>query len=223
MTALLSLLQLCDSLFPLGGYAHSDGLEAATATGSVANADDLRSWMEASLEGTLGRAEGPAVVLAWSALRDRRLQALWALDAEVYALRPSSTARQASRAMGTRLLKTWCQIHPAHDVLTLDQLAATSLTLPVAFGAICSSAHVSERDTLQAYFYTRLAAVASCAMRLMPIGQHEAHTLLTSLLSRVPAAVDAILQCGESPSAFIPALDIAAMRQQYVHSRLFRS
>src|SRR6185503_8361644 len=29
---LLALLHLCDSLFPLGGFAHSDGLEAATTS-----------------------------------------------------------------------------------------------------------------------------------------------------------------------------------------------
>jgi urease accessory protein len=223
MSALLSLLHLCDSLFPLGSYAHSDGLETATATGRVANADDLRSWMEASLEETLGRAVGPAVVLAWRAFSDRRLQVLSALDADVYALRPSSTARQASRAMGTRLLKTWQQVHPAHEVQALGQLAAMPLTLPVAFGVVCASAHVTERDALEAFLYTRLAAAASSAMRLMSIGQHEAHTLLASLLTRVPSAAGTILQRGEPPAAFVPALDIAAMRQQYVHSRLFRS
>jgi len=223
MSALLSLLHLCDSLFPLGGYAHSEGLEAATAAGRVADAGDLRSWMEANLDETLGRAEGPAVVLAWRAFRDRRVQALSALDADLYALRPSSTARQASRAMGTRLLKTWQQVHPAHEVQALGHVAAASLTLPVAFGVICASAHVTERDTLEAFLYTRLAAATSSAMRLMSIGQHEAHTVLASLLTRVPSTAETILQRGESPAAFVPALDIAAMRQQYVHSRLFRS
>jgi urease accessory protein len=223
VTVLLSLLHLCDSLFPLGGYAHSDGLEAATASGSVITADDLRSWMEATLEGTLGQAEGPAVALAWCAFTDRRLSALSALNEEVYALRPSSTARQASRAMGTRLLKTWLQVYPPHEEQPVRQLAGMSLTLPVAFGAICANANTTERDAVEAFLYTRLAATASCAMRLMAIGQHEAHMLLASLLARVPGATDGILQRRAAPSAFIPVLDIAAMRQQYVHSRLFRS
>ena len=70
------------------------------------------------------------------------------------------------------------------------------------------------------------SAVASSAMRLMSIGQREAHALLAATLARVPAAVDAIeagLVRGDSLGAFAPAVDLAAMGQQYVRSRLFLS
>jgi urease accessory protein len=218
---LLALLHLCDSLFPLGGFAHSDGLEAATTAGAIATGDDLRWWMDACLVESLGRSEGPAVSLAWQAFIDRRIDALWSLDADVHALRPSSTARQASRAMGTRLVKTWGQIRRIPDLG--GALGNRMLTLPVAFGVVCASADIGQRATLEAFFYTRLAATISCAMRLMPIGQHEAHVLLADALARVPTLVDGVLARGEQPASFLPALDLAAMNQQYVHSRLFRS
>src|SRR5262249_60943738 len=32
---LVALLHICDSLFPIGGFGYSDGLEAATAAGAV--------------------------------------------------------------------------------------------------------------------------------------------------------------------------------------------
>ena len=60
-------------------------------------------------------------------------------------------------------------------------------------------------------------------MRLMPIGQTDAHLLLSRTLERVPAAVDRLVSCGSDPESFTPAMDIAAMTQQYLHSRLFRS
>jgi urease accessory protein UreF len=63
-------------------------------------------------------------------------------------------------------------------------------------------------------------------MRLMPLGQHDAHRLLAGQLARVSAAVDRIeedMRKGHRPSAFMPAFDIATMAQQYVRSRLFRS
>ena len=218
---LLALLHLCDSLFPLGGFAHSDGLEAATASGTIATADDLRSWMDACLVDNLGRSEGPAVSLAWEAFLDRRVDALRSLDAEVHALRCSSAARQASRAMGTRLVKTWRRIRPTSGLG--EALGDAMLTLPVAFGVVCASADIDERATVEAFFYTRLAATISCAMRLMSIGQHEAHLLLADVLARVPAIVDGVLTRGDRPAVFFPAIDLAAMNQQYVPSRLFRS
>ena len=66
-------------------------------------------------------------------------------------------------------------------------------------------------------------ATVSAAMRLMSIGQTAAHALLARSLDRVPAVVDDIARRDARIESFTPALDIAAMTQQYVHSRLFRS
>lgn len=225
---MLRLLHLCDSLFPIGSFAHSDGLEAAAVNGEVTGAATLGSWMEATLTDTLGRYEGVMVALAGR----RYLAGDWAgldqLDQEGHALRPSSTARQASCAMGKRLLKSWQALHPSPE---LDRLIAgpgalRRGTLPVGFGVACAAAGIAEREAVAGYFYTRLAATISAAMRLIAIGQGEAHALLTQCLARVPAVVDMVgrrADAGESPSTFAPALDLALMGQQYCRSRLFRS
>jgi urease accessory protein UreF len=171
---LLTLLHLCDSLFPTGAFAHSDGLEAATSAGSVVTAADLAEWMTVCLDETLGHLEGPAVLLAWEAFTRRH----W--DGQV-------------------------------------------ATLPVAFGIVCACAGIARRAAAEGFMYTRLAATASGAMRLMSIGQHEAHALLSATLARVPRVVDDLIARRAPPAAFTPALDIALMEQQYVGSRLFLS
>src|SRR5262245_61799935 len=104
---LVVLLHLCDSLFPIGSFAHSDGLEAATSRGDIQTPHDLRAWMEVTLTETLRRIEGPTVARAWHAVKHEQFAALTALDDEVYALRPTSAGRESTRAMGSRLLKTW--------------------------------------------------------------------------------------------------------------------
>ena len=61
-------------------------------------------------------------------------------------------------------------------------------------------------------------------MRLMPIGQTEAHALLADALdARAGGRRRACWHAAREPESFAPALDLAAMTQQYVHSRLFRS
>jgi len=218
----LALLHLCDSLFPIGAFAHSDGLESATADGRIASAADLREWIAVCLDESIGRLEGPAVWRAWRATQDDDAAALAALDEELTAMRPSSAARQSSRAMGRRLLTTWRAMH-AGDSRTVERSLATGATLPVAFAVACASIPVERRAAVEAFAYTRLAATVSAAMRLLPIGQIEAHALLARALDRVPPVVDAIASRGGDLESFAPALDIAAMSQQYVHSRLFRS
>jgi len=223
--SLVTLLHLCDSLFPVGGFAHSDGLEAATSKGDIADASGLQVWMDAMLDGVLAWCDGPAVLEAWEAFEAFDVSRLRTLDEDLHALKPSSTARQASRGMGTRLMRTWQEIRPSPRLtrFAVDFSGTPQLTYPVAFGAVAASADVAGRDAVTGYIYTRLAATISAAMRLAPIGQTEGHALLSQTLLRVPAVVNGI--CGRrlTPRAFAPAFDIAVISQQYVHSRLFRS
>jgi urease accessory protein len=142
-------------------------------------------------------------------------------------MRPALATRQASRAMGARLLKTWQEIRPDPGIARLVALGgrrgrAAGFGLPIAFGVVCAASVVPVRAALEGYFYTRLAATVSAAMRLMSVGQHEAHALLAEALDGVPAAAAEAMACPQ-PTSFVPALDLAAMNHQYLHSRLFRS
>jgi urease accessory protein len=221
MRTMLALLHLCDSLFPIGAFGYSDGLEAATSAGLVRTPSDLRDWLDVCLDEVIGRAEGPAVLHAFTAFNDRDWPALRALDAEVTALKPSSSVRLSSRAMGWRLITTWNALYP-EPALERVCGGAPGLALPVAFGCACASAGAESRDAAAAFAYTRLASTISAAMRLMPIGQSDAHAQLAQVLRRVPAVVDR-MTTRQRIASFTPAMDIALMSQQHLHSRLFRS
>ena len=237
------MLHLCDSLFPIGAFAYSDGLE--TAAGRAAppfDAGELRAWIDVCLDETFGRMEGPAVWQAWTAFRDGDWDTLVMLDEELTALRPSSSGRRSSRAMGRRLLATWQALHTDPRLArALDEKGAVPLfvgdglrkgvrplfrdgpALPIAFAGACACSDIDRRHAVEAFAYTRLAATISAAMRLMPIGQTDAHALLARTLERVPAVADLVASRDARLESFAPAVDIAAMTQQYMHSRLFRS
>src|ERR671936_814352 len=176
---MLQLLHLCDSLFPIGGFAYSDGLETAAVRRTADDdarcvdeaADLLQAWVDVVLDESFGRCEGPALALALAMARRGELG-------------------------------------PA---------------LPVAFAGACTCGGVARRDALEAFAYTRLAATVSAAMRLLPIGQTAAHALLARALEHVPARAARIDGCAPVPESFAPAMDIVAMTQQYLQSRLFRS
>src|SRR5262249_14827293 len=106
----------------------------------------------------------------------------------------------------------------------LDLARAQSLgpALPVAFGCACASAGVGMRDTRAAFAYTRLASTTSAALRLMRIGQTDAHAELAKGPGPAPGGAEA-MTTRDRPESFTPAMDLSAMTQQYLHSRLFRS
>jgi urease accessory protein len=224
ISRLPALLHLCDSLFPTGGYAHSDGLEAATASLAVADGPALRAWLDTLVRVALAHSEGPAVRLGWEGFTDRRWADLRMLDDELYAQRPCSTSREAGRGTGSRLIRTWAQLypHPGLDVMLTGEVAGPWL-LPIAFAAATASIGVDLRATIEAFAYTRLVAAISSAMRLMPLGQLEAHAIAAEALTAVPSLCESVLRSGERPGGFMPLADLASMQQQYVTSRLFRS
>ncbi len=128
--------------------------------------------------------------------------------------------------MGLRLAGTWQALYPDAGLAVLVARARDGTigpALPVAFAAVCASSGIDRRTSVEAFAYNRLAATVSAAMRLMPLGQTEAHRLLAGTLARVPEAVDAMVARNARAESFAPAMDVAAMSQQYLHSRLFRS
>src|SRR5256885_321635 len=110
--------------------------------------------------------------------------------------------------------------------MSAERLALLQLCdslFPVGSFAHSDGLEATVADAIEAYFSRRLAACVSAAMRLMPLGQIEAHQLLATLLHEVPACAARVAAAAEPPRAFSPHMDIATMRHQYVHSRLFRS
>jgi urease accessory protein len=222
----LELLHLCDSLFPIGSFGYSDGLETATASGAVATVDDLREWLDVCVYEPIGRTEGPAVRLAWLAIDNGDFERLMTIDAELNALRPAAAARKSSRAMGQRMLATWRHLHPDGRLDAVARLADARRigpALPVAFAAASLSAGADVQSSIEAFAYTRLASTISAAMRLMAIGQMDAHALLARALAHVPDVARSIIDREAGIESFAPAMDIAVMNHQHVHSRLFRT
>ena len=217
---LLRLLHICDSLFPIGSFGYSDGLEAAVAESDVASGlsrtDMLREWFGVCLDETIGRFEGPLVWRAHRAFSTSDREALTRLDEESLALRPTADLRKASRAMGHRLVTTWAALYP-------DPRLDGTWSLPVAFGCVAAASDIDALSAIAAFAYTRLASTASAAMRLMPIGQTDTHALLARALDRLPGVVDTLIARDADPEIFTPIVDIVSMQHRYMHSRLFRT
>ncbi|PYS29392.1 MAG: hypothetical protein DMG11_09150 [Acidobacteria bacterium] len=220
---LLHTLQLTDSLFPVGAFAYSDGLESAAAAGLVYNADSLAIWLDHFLNAVFVPCEGLALLKCVRAAEKGEWATIRSIDEELTALKPAAAIRSSSRSVGKRLFKTYAAIVPDSDFLSIVE-TWPHCNAPVAYGIVLSHRGLEARDALVAFGYVRLVGIVSAGLRLIAIGQQQGQALLTRAIDKLPGVVDYIVRAeGEPLRSFNPLLDVQQMNHRYVYSRLFRS
>jgi urease accessory protein len=215
------LLQIADSAFPTGGFAHSSGLEAAVQHGRSRTAGDLGVYVGEHLW-NVGWASLPFVTAAFDAPGD-----VWALDAWNDAAITSHVANRASRTQGRTFLATCARIFDDPPVLALAARARTrevSAHLAPVFGASLAALGASRHEAQALHLYLALRGVSSAAVRLGIVGPHEAQRLQRSHGSTLDGVLAA---CGDlapddAATAF-PLLDMMGATHDRLYARLFQS
>ena len=202
---LLDLLQLADSSFPTGSYAHSFGLETLSAEASF----DLEAHVNHLLEQSLARLELPVVRLAFES------ESPTGLDPLMDVLLPASELRVASRSIGRSLLRAAAHVRP---------VSVVGEHHPVVFGAVLREWGLGLADGLQVYAFQAVRGQLSAAQRLGKIGQSAVQLGLDRVKPDIARAVSTSLGLGlDDLGAFTPLIDAAAMRHARQSARLFLS
>lgn len=222
------LMQVSDALFPTGSYAHSLGFEEAVRLGLARDENSLRTLLSEVVAPGLAEFELPYLRFARQAALAANWDTLLALDAEVGAAKLARETREGSAQLGGRRLKALRVILPEDPRLLTcaglvqeGRMAGHHVTVcgvqAVAIGLPLESA-------LHAYFYQSLAAVSGAALKLIRIGQDGVQRALRAACKEAPSAVARSLTVErEDAGWFNPLLEIASMRHEHAHERLFIS
>lgn len=215
------LLQLADSAFPTGGFAHSAGLEAAVHLGEVRTAERLDAHVRAYLW-NVGNASLPFV----GAAHDEP-SAVAHLDALVDAVLTSHVANRASRTQGRAFLATCARVFDEPGVLALAS-RARDRRVPAhvgpAFGAALSFLGVGRNETLAIHLYLALRGMSSAAVRIGVVGPHEAQRLQERHGRTLDAVLDACASLKPCDAATVsPLIDIIGATHDGLYTRLFQS
>jgi len=205
--ALLRLLQLFDSQFPVGAFAHSGGVETYAALGgSVAELADV---LDAQIALGWGRSDLAAAYLAWRGDIDaRRFDALKVVPA----------VRLASLGLGRRTLDLLRRLYP-EAVVNVDPPHQA-----IVLGAAAVRLGIDAREFLLAYGQSLAMGTLAAGLRCMPVSPAQAQGLLGDRHAAIAAAAERVL---EDPEACLftctPALDIRSHQQAFLRTRLFQS
>lgn len=211
------LWQLADSAFPVGGFAHSGGLEAAVQHGEVEDLDALLGF----LRDGLWQAGHGGLPLVTAAHEDPA--ALPALDARCDAFLLSTIANRASRKQGGAFLATCERVFGPLLPAGLRALAPCAHHAPL-FGAVLAALGVERADAQRLFLQIALRGPLSAAVRLNRLGPQQAQRVqlqLAPLLEQVHGACRDLGPQGLAQTA--PRLDLLQATHDRLYSRLFLS
>jgi urease accessory protein len=211
--------QLADSAFPTGGFAHSNGLEAAWQNGEVTGDAALRQFLRDALLQT-GYGAMPLVTAGW---RDpRRLEEI---DELCDAFLIGTVANRASRAQGRAFLATCLRVYAGDALAEIDRRArALRIHYAPVMGVTCRALGVPLCTTQRLLLHFTVRGVLAAAVRLGIVGAYRAQHLQLDAAAGMGRVLEG---CGHLDPVDVaqtaPLIGLLQGSHDRLYSRLFQS
>lgn len=229
--SLLAALQLADSFFPSGMYAHSHGLEGMVTRGWVKSADDLSRYLHNLLQRSVLPCDGVALLNGHCAARRGDLATLADIDWHLHAMKLPEELRRASCHAGRRILdetaplvcgRAGSAVHGEFRQLVLNR--STPGTGAVALGVASHAAGIEAETALLVFCHSFAVGALGAAQRMLPLTHSEVQHILHALHGPVAGlTLELKARHWSEMTSFTPQADIASMRHEHDEVRMFAS
>lgn len=220
------VLQFGDSMFPIGSFSFSCGLESAIQKGVVIDATTLHAFTLTAVQ-QAARGDGIALIAAHSAAAAGDVGALIHIDEQVFARKLSDEMRTMSVRMGKKFTEMGVQVLGAPLLCRWRECIETSTTpgcYPVALATNFAVQGLSALDAFIVHQYGLAASILGAALRLMRISHVETQKILYELNSHAEPAYEVAAAARLSDmSSYAPLTEILTALHAKAHVRLFMS
>ena len=220
----LDALHLASPSLPIGGFAYSQALEQAQASGWVTDRPSAATWIRDALMLVMARQELPVWLMGFRYARRHEWVALMALTEDLAALRETAELRLESRQMAYSMNRLYEQWLPAHQrpPETVTAVLATQYTMSHA--ALCGLRLSTESIGLTAFVWSWLENQVLAAIKIVPLGQLDGQALLHELKPYVAQALSVAQNTPLDQAASAPiGMAMISSRHETQYTRLFRS
>ncbi|MCD2108018.1 urease accessory protein UreF [Rhodococcus erythropolis] len=220
----MRMMQFSDSMFPVGSFSFSNGLESAVAQGIVTDGPSLREFvLSAAHQGAT--CDGIAVLAAHRGATAGDFSAILAADHAVIERKLNEEARTMSTRMGKKLAELGGRL--AGETLFNKWLAAiasgeTPGTYPVGLGIAFAEMGSPEEDAFTVNQYGVAMTWLGAALRIVRVDHLATQEILFEVNQTAGREYAAVRDYGlDDMSNFAPMIDILAAVHVKAHVRMF--
>ncbi|ERB55501.1 urease accessory protein UreF [Rhodococcus sp. WS1] len=220
----MRMMQFSDSMFPVGSFSFSNGLESAVAQGIVTGGPSLREFvLSAAHQGAT--CDGIAVLAAHRGATAGDFSAILAADHAVIERKLNEEARTMSTRMGKKLAELGGRL--AGETLFSKWLAAiasgeTPGTYPVGLGIAFAEMGSPEEDAFTVNQYGVAMTLLGAALRIVRVDHLATQEILFEVNQSAGREYAAVRDYGlDDMSNFAPMIDILAAVHVKAHVRMF--
>lgn len=221
---LARFLQFGDSMFPVGAFAFSGGLESAIHERVVTDKATLIAYARTALDqAALG--DGIALVWAHRAAAAGDVEELVRIDERVYARKLSGETRTMTVRMGRKHAELMLEVTAAPVVAAWHARILAGTTpgcYAVALAAGFAAQGLAAREAFVVHQYGVAAMILGAALRLMRVSHVDTQRMLYQLAGEADAAYAAAAAARlDDMAGFAPLAEILAAVHVKAHVRLF--
>jgi urease accessory protein len=220
----MRLFQMASQAFPIGGYSHSQGLEAAIESGVVRDAASAELWILDLLQFSMSSYEVPCLLrmgCAWIAADGARV---CELNEHFLATRESAELRNATVQMGFSMRALVAALPDLPPPLIALLQGIEEPCLPCVWSGAATAWALPPADSAAAYLWSWAENQVLVAIKALPLGQSAGQCMLLRLGSQIARlAAEAVDRDDEALTNYAPGLAILSSQHETQYSRLFRS
>ena len=218
------LMQLADSAFPTGGFAHSGGFEAALQLGEIQGVVGLEKFLSEALWQT-----GYGLLPLASAAHENSMGFV-ELDELSDAFLTGHVANRASRVQGRTFFSTCLRSFGVGGNKKLESMDETVRSMSLhqhfapVFGSVMNALEVDRVSMQRLMLHGSFRTILSAAIRLGVVGPYQAQQVQSRFLGTFN---EVLTECGElevrDMAQTAPLLELFQSTHDRLYSKLFQS
>ena len=224
---ILTMLQICDSNFPVGSFNHSYGMENYLRTEKVNSTESLKAWVRSFLKDSFAQNDALAIRFVYEFLEEKDIESIWEVDEEITAQSIALETRNAARLVARRMCDLLLDLY---DSKMLEVYKEKILKKEVhghpaiAFAILTYEKGIPLKRATMYHMYATISTLVQNAVRTIPLGQKDGQLVVKGFsdnFENLYGYIETLTR--DDFGANIPGLEMAQIKHETQIFRLFMS